>query len=202
LTPPAAGTYRYDTSGATTVAGSTVVFPAVTTLVVDPPSGTRQHSTRNLRNAAGDGTATEFTLDYRPAGVYLVGLRITTGFSGMSDVRDLSPASAVLLLATGSRPGSHSESDLAAGGGTARLVVDLLRTERLVIGGQAVDTLVMRAAVTLPPGDVTGRQELTVNVDPGTRLWVREHGVADASAAGGLVTLHSDYAATLQRLTP
>jgi hypothetical protein len=202
LAPPAAGTYRYDTSGATVVAGTTVVFPAVTTLAVDPPSGTRQHSTRNLRNAAGDGTATEFTLDYRPAGVYLAGLRLTTGFSGMTDVRDLSPASPVLLLPTGARPGTHLESDLAAGGGVARLTVDVLREERVSIGGKNVDTLVMRAVVTLPPGDVTGHQELTVNVDPGSRLWVREHGVTDASAAGGLVTLHSEYNATLQRLTP
>ncbi|MDQ6724606.1 MAG: hypothetical protein M3066_00270, partial [Actinomycetota bacterium] len=202
LTPPGAGIYRYDTSGATTVAGTTVVFPAVTTLAVDPPSGTVQHSTRNLRNAAGDGTATEFTLDYRPAGVYLVGLRLTTGFSGMTDVRDLSPASAVLLLPTGARAGTHLESNLAAGGGVARLVVDVLGGERVAVGGQAVDTLVMRAVVTLPPGDITGSQQLTVDVDPGSRLWVREHGVADASAAGGLVTLHSDYTATLQRLTP
>lgn len=202
LIPPAAGMYRYDTSGATTLAGTTVVFPAITTLAVDPASGTVQHSTRNLRNAAGDGTATEFTLDHRPAGVFLVGLRITTGFSGMTDVWDLSPASAVLLLPTGAQPGTHLESNLAAGGGVARLVVDILGAERVNVGGQAVDTLVMRAVVTLPPGDVTGRQELTVNVDPRSRLWVREHGVADASAAGGLLTLHSDYTATLQRLTP
>jgi len=202
LTSPVPGTYRYSTSGQTVVAGSRVVFPAVTTLVVDPPSGTRQHSTRNLRDGSGNGTATEFTLDYRADGVYLVGLRITTGFSGMTDARDLTPSSPVLLLPTGARPGAHVESGLAAGGGAARLVVDVLRDERLTIGGQVVDTLVMRAAVTLPPGDVTGRQELTVNVDPGSRLWVRERGVADASAAGGLITLHSDYTATLQRLIP
>jgi len=182
LTSPVPGTYRYSTSGQTVVAGSRVVFPAVTTLVVDPPSGTRQHSTRNLRDGSGNGTATEFTLDYRADGVYLVGLRITTGFSGMTDARDLTPSAPVLLLPTGARPGAHVESDLAAGGGAARLVVDVLRDERLTIGGQVVDTLVMRAVVSLPPGDVTGRQELTVNVDPGSRLWVRERGVADASA--------------------
>ncbi len=72
----------------------------------------------------------------------------------------------------------------------------------MTIAGQAVDTLVMRAAVTLPPGDVTGRQELTVNVDRGTRLWVKERSVTDASAGGGLFQVHSEYTATLQRLTP
>lgn len=202
LVPPAPGTYRYSTAGTTTVAGSTIVFPGITSLAVDSPSGTRQRSIRNLRDGAGNGMATEFTLDYRPNGIYLVGLRITIGFSGTSDTRDLTPANAVLLLPTGARPGAHLEADLAVGAGTARLAVDVLGEESLVIGGQAVNTLVMRAVVTLPPGDVNGRQVLTVNVDPGSRLWVKERGEADASAAAGLVTLHSEYTATLQRLTP
>lgn len=202
LTPAAPGVYRYSTSGQTVVVGTTVVFPAVTTLAVDPPSGTRQRSTRDLRNAAGDGTATELSLDYRADGVYLAGLRITSGFGGSTDTRDLTPSSPVLLLATGARPGPRLEYSLNAAGGTARLVVEVLGEERLAIAGQAVDTLVMRAVVTLPPGDVTGRQELTVNVDRRSSLWVRERSVADASAAGGLLTLRSEYRATLLRLTP
>jgi len=202
LAPPGAGTYRYSTSGSSVVAGSTVVFPGVTTLVVDPAAGTRQHSTRNLRDAAGNGTATELSLDYRPNGVYLVGLRLTVGFSGTTDTRDLTPSAPVLLLPTGARLGTHVEADLATGVGTARLAVDVLGGERLTIAGAPVDTLVMRAIVTLPPGDVNGRQVLTVNVDPGSALWVRERSVTDASAVGGLVTLHSEYMATIQRLTP
>ena len=55
---------------------------------------------------------------------------------------------------------------------------------------------------TLPPGDVTGRQELTLNVDRASGLWVRERSVTEASAGGGLVQLRSQYEATLQRLTP
>ena len=201
LTPAAPGTYRYDTTGATTIAGSTTPFPALTTLVVDPAAGTRQHSTRNLRDAAGNGLATEFTLDYRADVVYLVSLRLTTGISGAADVRDLQPASPVLLLATGAGPGNHREADLT-GTSAAKLVIDVLREEKVTIGGVAVDTLVMRASVTLAPGDFTGRQELTVNVDRGSRLWVKEHSVADASGYGGLFTAHSEYTATLQRLTP
>lgn len=201
LAPATPGSYRYTTAGATTFAGTTVAFPAVTTLVVDAPSGTRQHSTRNLRDPSGNGLQTEFTLDYRPEGVFLAALRVTTGFNGVTDVRDLQPALPVLLLATGAGPGAHREADL---GGTspAKLVVDVLREERLTIAGQAADTLVMRATVTLAPGAVTGRQELTVNVDRGSRLWVKEHSVTDASAAGGLFTAHSEYTATIQRLTP
>jgi len=201
LAPPAPGTYRYDTVGATTFAGNTLAMPALTTLVVDAPAGTRQRSTRNLRDASGDGLATEFTLDYRPEGVFLVSLRLTTALRGVTDARDLRSSSPVLLLATGARPGAHLEADL---GGTpaAKLVVDVLREERVTVGGQGVDTLVLRAVVTLAPGDITGRQELTLNVDRGSRLWVKERSVTDASAAGGLFTLRSEYTATLQRLTP
>ncbi len=201
LVPATAGSYRYDTVGASAFVGTTMPFPAVTTLVVDPPSGTRQRSVRDLRDAAGNGPATEFTLDYRPDGVYLVGIRLTTGYSGTTDSRDLRPAAPLLLLATGARPGAHLDADLT-GTSSAKLAVDVLREERLTIGGTAVDTLVMRATVTLPPGDVTGRQELTVNIDRGSRLWVKEHSVSDASALGGLFTAHSEYTATLQRLTP
>lgn len=201
LTPPAPGTYRFDTSGGTTFAGTTTPFPAVTTLLIDSPVGTRQRAARNLRDAAGNGLSTEFTLDYRPEGVFLVSLRLTTGISGVTDVRELRPASPVLLLATGARPGAHVEADLG-GTSSARLVVDVVGEERVAIAGRAVDTLAMRATVTLAPGDVTGRQELTVNVDRGTRLWVKERSVTDASAGGGLFTVHSEYTATLQRLTP
>ena len=201
LTPAAPGTYRFDTAGTTTVAGSTFAFPAVTTLVVDPPSGTRQRLVRNLRDGAGNGLATELTLDYRPDGVFLDVLRVTTGFGGVTDVRELRPASPVLLLATGARPGAHLEADVG-GPAAARLVADVLREEPVTVAGRVVDTLAVRVVVTLGPGDVTGRQELTLNVDRGSRLWVRERSVADASAGGGLFTLHSEYTATLQRLTP
>lgn len=201
LKPAAPGTYRYDTSGGTTFAGATTPFPAVTTLVVGTPSGTQQRATRDLRDAAGNGLATEFTLDYRPEGVFLVSLKLTTGFGGVSDSRELRPASPVLLLATGARPGAHLDVDLT-GTSSAKLVVDILREEPVMVAGHAVDTLVMRAAVALAPGEVTGHQELTVNVDRVSRLWVKERSVTDASAAAGLFTLHSEYTATLQRLTP
>ena len=201
LTPATPGTYRFDTSGGTTFAGSTTPFPAVTTLVVDAPSGTRQRATRNLRDAAGNGLATEFLVDYRPEGVFLVSLKVTSGFSGVTDARELRPATPLLLLATGAKPGTRVEADLT-GTSPAKLIVEVLREEKVTIAGQSLDTLVMRATVVLPPGDVSGRQELTVNIDRGSRLWVKERAVTDASAAGGLFTVHSEYTATIQRLTP
>ena len=196
LAPATPGTYRYDTAGATTFAGNTTPVPG----------GDHAWSSTPRRAPASGPPATCATPPAtvcRPSSPSTTGPRacssspcgVTTGFSGITDVRDLRPASPVLLLATGAGPGAHREADLT-GTSPAKLVVDVLREERLTIAGQAVDTLVMRIVVTLAPGDVTGRQELTVNVDRGSRLWVKERSVTDASAAGGLFTAHSEYTAT------
>jgi hypothetical protein len=201
LTPAASGTYYYDTTGRSTFAGSTIPFPEVTTLLVDPPSGTRQRLFRNLRDAAGNGLSSEFVLDYRPEGVFLVSVRLTVVFSGITENRDLRPSSPALILATGARPGAHAEADLG-GAIAAKLVVDVVGEERVTVAGRPVDTLVVRTTITLAPTDITGRQQLTLNIDRGTGLWVRERSVTDASAAGGLFTLHSEYSTTIQSLSP
>ena len=199
--PPPAGIYRYDTSGSSTFGLGPIPFPAVTTLMVDSATGTRQRSVRDLRDPAGTGALGESVFDYRPDGVHLVSLRLTTRVAGNSDVRELRPTAPVLFLPTAARPGAHTELDIPANAGApAHVVVDVLREEPVMVGGQSVAALVIRAATTLPPGPVSGRQELTVWFDRGSRLVVKERQVTDAVA--GLLTFHSEYDATLQRLTP
>jgi hypothetical protein len=200
--PPAGGTYRYSTAGSTTFGVTTVPFPGVSTLVVDAAAGTRQHSTRDLRDAGGVGPVTEFTLDYRADGVYLETLRLTVSAGAFTDTRELRPPAPTLFLPTGARPGTSLAIDLPTATGVARVTVDVLAEERVVVGGQGVDTLKVRMVATLPPGDTTGRQELTLDVDRASGLWVREQSVTEASAGSGLIQLHSQYEATLQRLTP
>ena len=199
--PPAAGTYRYDTSGSSSFGLGPVPFPAVTTLMVDSATGTRQRSVRDLRDPSGTGALSESVLDYRPDGVHLISLRLTTRVAGTTDVRELRPVEPVLILPTSARPGHHAEFDIPSNGGVpAHVAVDVLREETVSVGGQAVGALVIRAVTTLPPGPVSGRQELTVSYDRGSRLIVKERQVTDATA--GLLNFHSEYDATLQRLTP
>ena len=199
--PPAPGTYRYDTVGSSTFGLAPVPFPAVTTLMVDSATGTRQRSVRDLRDPAGTGPLGESVLDYRPEGVHLLSLRLTTRVAGTTDVRELRPPAPVLFLPTAARPGAHTELDIPVNGGApVHVVVDVVGEEAVTVGGQAVDALVIRATTTLPPGSVSGRQELTVWFDRGSRLIVKERQVTDAVA--GLLTFHSEYDATLQRLTP
>ena len=66
----------------------------------------------------------------------------TTTFNGMTDVRPLAPPAPLLFLATGAAPGATRTLEI---GGGARVVVDVTGTERLTVGGQGVDTLVVRS---------------------------------------------------------
>ena len=200
LAPAPPGTYRYDTTGTTTVGLTVQPYPAVTTLVVDPPVGTRQHSTRDLRDPSGNGPLLELFLDYRSEGVFLEGLRLTTSVAGFRDTRDLRPASPGLLLATGAGPGARQELDLAGGATAARLVVEVQGQERVTVRGRGVDTLVVHLVATLAPGEITGTLDMTAWLAPSVRLWVKERSATDASAAGGLGRFQSRYEATLQRL--
>lgn len=199
--PPVAGTYRYDTAGSSTFGLGSVPLPAVTTLMVDSATGTRQRSVRDLRDTSGTGALAESVLDYRREGVRLVSLRLTTRVAGTTDVRELRPDSPVLFLPTSARPGAHAELDIPVNAGApARVVVDVVGEEQVTVGAKTVAALVIRAATTLPPGPVSGRQELTVWFDRASRLVVKERQVTDAVA--GLLTFQSRYDATLRDLTP
>jgi hypothetical protein len=201
--PPRQGTYRYDTSGVSTFALTSVPYPSVSTLAVSTSSGSQQRWTRDLRDAGGSGPISEFALDFRPDGIYLDDLTLTNSFQGMVNVQNLRPTSPPLLVPAAGGPGAHSEFDLQAGdGGVAHATVDVTGQEPVVVGGQSVDTLVVRTVITLPSGDVSGRVELTGWFAPSARVWAKEHFVADASAAGGLFTFHSQYDATAQSLSP
>ncbi|HUQ63420.1 MAG TPA: hypothetical protein VM121_06690 [Acidimicrobiales bacterium] len=200
--PPRTGTYRYDTSGVSTFALTSVPYPAVSTLTV-AGGDEKQRWTRDLRDAGGSGSVSEFALDFRTDGVYLDDLTLTNGFQGMVNVQKLHPSSPPLLVPGAVGPGGHSEFDLhAEDGGVAHATVDVTGKETVTVGGQSVDTLVVRTRITLPAGDVSGQVELTGWFAPSARIWAKEHFVADASAAGGLFTFHSQYDATAQSLSP
>lgn len=203
------GVYGYTTAGATMVALTSTPLPVQTTLTVQAPAGSVQRSVRDLRDAAGSGSVTESVFDYRADGVFLVDLRITTTLAGQTDVRQLRPSTPVLFLPTDARTGTGVRFDVPVVAGTGQSVgsavvtVDVVGLERVVLGsGEALDAMVVRVVVTLPPGDVTGRQELTAWVDIGSGLYLREQSAADVSALGGLIRVQSTYQATLERRRP
>jgi hypothetical protein len=204
LTPATPGVYHYATTGGATFNGAPAPFPADTIGTVGAPAGTRQVTTRDLRNA-GNGSQITYTFDYRPDGLYLVSLVFATTFSGYTDVRELTPPVPLLFLATGAAPGTSQTLDIPVStGGSARVVVEVLGLEPVSVGGQARDTLIVRSIATLPPGAITGTQSVTINLDRASRLWLRERAIGDATGtvSGFPVTIHTEYTATLKSLTP
>lgn len=195
----AAGVYRYDTVGQSTVGTTVLPFPMVTTFVADPPAGSWQHGTRDLRDPSRNGPVFDFTFDYRTDGLYLVNMRATITVLVFTAAGGLQPPAPVMILPTGASPGYHRELDVPTETSTAHLVLDVVRREPVSVGGRAVDTLVIHLVATLP-GEYNARLDLTIWVSPEHRVWAREHLVADASA--GAITYHAEYDATLQRLTP
>src|SRR5204863_2192624 len=198
-TPTAPGAYKYDTSGSSKFGNTTSAPPPVTTLTVDPPGGTRQHSTLDSRDGSGNGSITETTLDYQPQGVFLVELKVTTKAGFVNDVTDFVANPPALVAPTGVHPGQSVEFDLSGSGTNAHVKVDFLRTEKMTVGGQSVDTLMAHQTATLS-GKVTGTQNSDTWTSTQYDLTVKNHTVADLTAYG--IQAHSDTTSTLQKLTP
>jgi hypothetical protein len=197
--PAAPGTYKYDTSGSTSFGAQNSKPPAVTTLTVDPPAGTRQHSTRDDRDASGNGSLTETTLDFQPQGVLLVELKITTKAIGITDVEDFVANPPALVAPTGAKPGDHLELDLSGSGTNVHVSIDVQRHETLTIGGQSTDTLVAHQVATLS-GKISGTLTADMWLSPQYDLTVKDHTVSDVTAYGAKA--HSDITSQLQKLTP
>src|SRR5207302_9172551 len=98
--PAAPGTYTYDNQGN----GPFGPPPPTSQLVIDPPQGTRQHSTVD----AGSSGKTETTLDYQSDGVHLVEVKVTSSGQTLDFVGNPPP----LAAPTGVKPGQSVDFDL------------------------------------------------------------------------------------------
>ena len=187
--PTIPGTYTYDNQGNTGFGAP----PATSPLIVDPPQGTRQHST----NDQGSSGKTETTLDYQNDGVRLVEIKITNGSTTFDFVGNPPP----LAAPTGVQPGQSVEFDLASSppGTNIHVHIDFVRTETITIGGQPVNTMVIHQVGTLS-GKLTGTQTQDAWVSQQYDLFVKSHGVADVKYSG--FSIHSDVTSTLEKLTP
>ncbi len=187
--PSIPGTYTYDNQGNSGFGAA----PATSPLVVDPPQGTRQHST----NDQGSSGKTETTLDYLNDGVHIVEIKITSGSTNFDFVGNPPP----LAAPTGVQPGQKVDFALsdAAQNTTIQVHIDFVRMETITIGGQPVNTMVIHQVGTLS-GKLTGTQTQDAWVAPQYDLFVKSHGVADVKY--GAFSIHSDVTSTLEKLTP
>ncbi len=202
--PPPPGTYRYDTTGQASypvLGAASAQYPAVTTLVVDPPTGTRQHATRTLKDASGNGPVVETGFDYRPDGVYLESLRLVVSVLVFSGAQEFRPPSPTLVLPTDARPGYSQELGMPGRVAPARLLIEAVREERVRVGGQEVETILVRLTATTT-GQFNGRMELNVWLDRSTGVWAKERSASEARSSDGILLYESQYEATLQQLAP
>jgi hypothetical protein len=191
-TPVAPGTYTEDNSGTSTFGAP----PPKSPLVIDPPAGTRQHSTSDMRSA-GKGSVSETTLDYQPDGVHLIEVKVTTFNQTLDFVGNPPP----LAAPTGVKPGQSVDFDLSSNppGTNIHVHIDFVRNETITIGGQPVNTMFIHQVGTLS-GNINGTQTMDAWVSTQYDLFVKTHSTSDATASG--VHFTSDVTSTLEKLTP
>lgn len=200
-TPIPQGTYSYDTDGDVTISGGAPrPLPSTTTLTASGASGATQRSVRDLRDSEGMGTVTETDLVYQADGVYITRVKVTVNFpGGLTDVRELKADAPALIAPTGAGPGFSTNFVLKGSGTTADVSVKALRTEKLTIGGQQVETVVVETKIVFS-GSLTGQQTSTSWVWPKHLLIAKEQVSSDVQ--NGPIRAVTNYEATLKSLSP
>lgn len=203
LQPTPAGTYRYDTDGRTEFSGGfsgTRELPAVTTLEVDPPEGTDQRSVRDMRGDDGNGSVTETVLRFTDRGLFLVSLKTTTTFSGITQSRHFRPSDPPQVSDADPEPGETHTFRLRDGETTADVTVTIVRREQVSAAGRRLDSLVVDTHTEVS-GDVTGSSDSTSWLDPERRLLLREEGTSDFRM-GVATRARTEWTAVLRNLEP
>ncbi len=197
--PAVPGVYRYDTSGSTSSLLGKQAFSAVSTLTVDPPSGTKQHSVRELKSSNGDGFTIDQILDYRPEGVTVVRQRLVLTQRGDRTVRTLNAAPPTLVIPLGLGVGTHRVLDLTGVGLVGHEVVDILQAVTVTVAGQPVSGILVRTVLNVS-GGVSGTIQLDQWWSPSARVPMKEQ--LTATMKSGLASVKTTYDATIQKLTP
>lgn len=186
--PP--GRYEYATDGTTSINGDEKRLPETTSMTA-PEVGAdgRQTTTRDMRDANGDGSVTETTMRFTPDGVYLEGLKSTVflNHGTFNQSTTLAPTSPFLLVPADAGPGTKTTGTLTGDGITADITFEILSVE--------ADTARSRLVADLS-GDVEGRQtsDLTTRLDD--LLTLEE--VSESDVRSGPVRVQSNYTATLR----
>ena len=171
------GSYPFDTTGSATALGSTRDASGASTLTVDPPAGQAQHSV--LGDSHGK---TSQDVVVHADGTYLTRLEISnTGFD-----RTFAPSPAALLLPSPATPGTTWSWTAVSSDGKTTLTSKntVLGTETLAIGGEQVDTSVIRTELTLRGGDLTYDGTQDTWFAPAQRLPVKLHTTGNGTASG------------------
>lgn len=192
------GSYDYATSGQRNVSGNEQPMPEVTTLAATAPDDGLQRQTRDLRDSEGNGIVTESDLLYRPDGVFLSYVKITSRFQGgLTDVREFRLPRPQLIAPAGAGPGATRSFTMSGSGTRAQVSIRAHRYQDVTAGGRAVQTLLVQTDIVFS-GALEGNQRSMTWFWPKHLLPVREQVRTDVR--NGPIRLQSQYTATIRRL--
>ena len=181
---PPPGSYTYHVHGSSSSALGDQSLDGDSTLTVDQPNGSREHSTQR-----DSGGKTEQVLVAHTDGLYLAEIHLSQpGFD-----EDFKPSQPVLLFPGSAHKGQHWRWQMTSTDGkytlTARLQVDDLHSSAQTTDGQTVETVALSSVLHIHSDDI----DLTIHQhDESGRdaVIVREHAVSDGTAYG--TKFHSD----------
>jgi hypothetical protein len=192
------GDYDYATNGERNVSGNEQPMPETTTLAAGAPSDGVQRQTRDLRDSDGNGVVTETDLVYRPDGVFLSYVKITSRFQGgLTDVREFRLPRPELIAPAGAGPGAARSFTMEGSGTRARVSIRAHRYQDVTVAGNAVRTLVVQTDIAFS-GALEGNQRSMTWFWPRHLLPVREQ--VETDVRNGPIRLQSNYTATIRRL--
>jgi hypothetical protein len=201
-TPSAApiptGRYEYATDGQSSVSGNSRDFPETTTLTADAPRQGEQRQIRDLRDQDGNGTVTETRLLYRPDGVYLTYVKVTSSFpGGFTDVREFDIPEPQLIAPSGAGPGFKQSFSIEGSGTRADFTIKGLKFDEITIGGSAVETLIVDTKIVFS-GSLEGEQNSV------SWFWAKHVVVlkeeVHTDVTNGPIRVRSDYEAIAEQL--
>lgn len=127
----------------------------------------------------------------------------TRSFFGQTDTRRLECDDEASAFVAGARAGDVFEFRCVQDGADAANRLEILGTESIVVGGQAVEAVRSRAT-SVVTGGASGRSTIDSWVHPETGLTLKRISVLDGSSPGptGSVNYHEEYTLVLQSLEP
>lgn len=198
--PVPQGEYEYATQGQRTVSGNSSSLPKTTTLTAGAPASGVQRQARDLRDSEGNGTLTETDLVYRPGGVYLSYVKVTSRFQGgLTDVREFELPQPQLIAPAGGGPGFTRSFTMEGSGTRAKVSIKAHRWENVAAGGREVRSLVVETDIRFS-GALEGYQRSIGWFWPEHLLTIKEQVQTDVR--NGPIRLQSTYRAQIEQLSP
>lgn len=196
--PVPQGEYSFATDGQRTISGNTSDLPKTTTLTAGAAQDGVQRQTRDLRDSDGNGTLTETDLAYRPDGVYLSYVKVTSRFQGgLTDVREFRLARPQLVAPAGGGPGFQRAFTMQGSGTRARVTITAHRWENVTVAGRQLRALLVETDIRFS-GALEGYQRTLAWFWPKHLLTLKEQVQTDVT--NGPIRLQSSYRAQIQRV--